>query len=119
MPPQYPVQMIEIRPGSAADAPAIALVRRESWFAAYDGIIAMPVIDRATATGGRVTVPPSYRRTLVVVGAEHPAVIAPPTAAPTSSPAWAPSSRSATPATSFEHDREDLFLDVRNLRYTC
>ena len=75
MPPQYPVQMIEIRPGSAADAPAIALVRRQSWFAAYEGIIATPIIDRATATGGRATDPPPYRRTLVAVGGEHPAVI--------------------------------------------
>ena len=42
MPPHYPVQVIEIRPGSAADAPAIARVNRESWFAAYEGIIAAP-----------------------------------------------------------------------------
>jgi GNAT superfamily N-acetyltransferase len=71
----YPVQVIEIRPGSPADAPAIARVRRESWKAAYDGIIAAPVIDRATATSGTIASPPPYRRTLVAVGGDHPAVI--------------------------------------------
>jgi len=73
--PPYPVQVIEIRPGSPADAPAIARVRRESWLAAYDGIIATPVIDRVTATGGTVASPPPYRRTLVAVAGDHPAVI--------------------------------------------
>lgn len=38
MPPHYPVHVIEIRPGFAEDAPAIALVRRESWHAADEGI---------------------------------------------------------------------------------
>jgi GNAT superfamily N-acetyltransferase len=71
----YPVQVIEIRPGSPADAPAIARVRRESWLAAYDGIIAAPVIDRVTATGGTVASPPPYRRTLVAVAGDHPAVV--------------------------------------------
>ena len=73
--PPYPVQVIEIRPGSPADAPAIARVRRESWLAAYDGIIAAPVIDRVTAAGGTVASPPPYRRTLVAVAGDHPAVI--------------------------------------------
>lgn len=71
----YPVQVIEIRPGSLADAPAIARVRRESWLAAYDGIIAAPLIDRATAAGGTIATPPPYRRTLVAVDGDHPAVI--------------------------------------------
>jgi ribosomal protein S18 acetylase RimI-like enzyme len=67
--------VIEIRPGLAADAPAITRVRRESWHAAYEGIIAAPVIDRATATGGNAADPPPYRRTLVAETGEHPAVI--------------------------------------------
>jgi ribosomal protein S18 acetylase RimI-like enzyme len=71
----YPVQVIEIRPGSLADAPTIAQVRRESWLAAYDGIIAAPLIDRATAAGGTIATPPPYRRTLVAVAGDHPAVI--------------------------------------------
>jgi ribosomal protein S18 acetylase RimI-like enzyme len=40
---------VVIRPASAADAAQIAAVRRDSWFAAYEGIIPRPVIDRATA----------------------------------------------------------------------
>jgi ribosomal protein S18 acetylase RimI-like enzyme len=73
--PPYPVQVIEIRPGSPADAPAIAQVRRESWLAAYDGIIPAPVIDRVTAAGGTVGSPPPYRRTLVAVAGDHSTVI--------------------------------------------
>ena len=53
MTPHYPVQVIEIRPASSADGPAISRVNRESWFAAYEGIIATPVIDRVTATAPR------------------------------------------------------------------
>ena len=75
MSPAYSVQVIEIRPGSAADAPAIAQVRRESWHAAYSAIIAPSILDRATATGGSAANPPSYRRTLVAVTGEQPAVV--------------------------------------------
>jgi len=67
--------VIEIRPGSGADRPAIARVRRESWFAAYEGIIAAPVIDRVTAASADATAPPSYSRTLVAVVGEQPAVV--------------------------------------------
>jgi ribosomal protein S18 acetylase RimI-like enzyme len=67
--------VIEIRLGSDADADAIAHVRRQSWFAAYEGIIATPVIDRATAPGAVATAPPPYRRTMVAVGGAHPAVV--------------------------------------------
>ena len=67
--------VIDIRPGSAADAPAIAQVRRESWFAAYTGIIDRRLIDRATATGGSAVDPPVYRRTLVAVGGDDPVVV--------------------------------------------
>ncbi len=76
MPPAYPVQVpIVIRSGSAADAAAIAGVRRESWFAAYEGIIDRAVIDRATAAGGAAADPPPYRHTLVAVGGDDPVVI--------------------------------------------
>ena len=67
--------MIEIRLGSAADADAIARVRRQSWFAAYEGIIAAPVIDRATAPGASATASRPYRRTMVAVGGACPAVV--------------------------------------------
>jgi ribosomal protein S18 acetylase RimI-like enzyme len=97
MPRDYSVAVIEIRSGSAADAPAIARVRRDSWHAAYAGIIAAPIIDRVTATGGAAADPPPYRRTLVAEAGEHPAVIgyasfgperavASPSSAPTSPP---------------------------------
>jgi hypothetical protein len=55
----------EIRPASAADGPAIARVRRESWFAAYAGIIDAELIDRATAGGDdgrRASAPPQRSR---------------------------------------------------------
>jgi ribosomal protein S18 acetylase RimI-like enzyme len=66
---------IDIRPALAADAAAIARVRRDSWFAAYTGIIDHAVIDRATATGGRAVDLPPYRRTLVAAGGDDPAVV--------------------------------------------
>jgi ribosomal protein S18 acetylase RimI-like enzyme len=75
-PPAYPVPVtIDIRAGLAADASAIARVRRDSWFAAYTGIIDRALIDRATAAGGRAVDPPPYRRTLVAVGGTDSAVI--------------------------------------------
>lgn len=56
----------EIRPATAADAAAIAEVRRASWLAAYDGLIDRALIDRATVPGQPWT-PPPYRRTLVAL----------------------------------------------------
>lgn len=41
--------MVVIRSASAADAAQIAAVQRESWFAAYEGIIPAGIIDRVTA----------------------------------------------------------------------
>jgi ribosomal protein S18 acetylase RimI-like enzyme len=41
--------VVYIRPASTADAEAVALVRRETWLAAYDGIIRAEIIDRVTA----------------------------------------------------------------------
>jgi GNAT superfamily N-acetyltransferase len=75
MPAHYSVQMISIRVGSAADAHAIAKVRRDSWHAAYEGIIPTPTIDRATAFGTAAADPPPYRRTVVAEAGEHPAVV--------------------------------------------
>jgi ribosomal protein S18 acetylase RimI-like enzyme len=48
--------MVVIRAASTADAPQIAAVIRDSWFAAYEGIIADQIIDRVTAPddGARV-----------------------------------------------------------------
>src|SRR6516162_10800964 len=68
-------RVIEIRLGSAADADAIARVRRQSWFAAYEGIIATPVIDRATAPGATAMASRPYRRTMVAVDGACPAVV--------------------------------------------
>jgi GNAT superfamily N-acetyltransferase len=79
MPPHYSVQVIEIRLVSDADAPAIARVRRDSWHAAYEGIIPTPIIDRATAPRAAAVNPavnpPAYRRTLVAEAGEHPTVV--------------------------------------------
>ena len=97
MSPAYSVQVIEIRPGSAADAPAIAQVRRESWHAAYSAIIAPSIIDRATATGGSAASPPSYRRTLVAVAGEQPAVVGYASFGPERTVASAQITRSAPP----------------------
>jgi GNAT superfamily N-acetyltransferase len=41
--------VVYIRPASTADAEAVALVRRETWLAAYAGIIRAEIIDRVTA----------------------------------------------------------------------
>lgn len=67
--------VIDIRPRSAADSPGIARVRRESWLAAYTGIIDAAIIDRVTKAGGNAADAPPNRRTLVAVGGEDPAVI--------------------------------------------
>jgi ribosomal protein S18 acetylase RimI-like enzyme len=67
--------VIDIRPRSAADSPAIARVRRASWVAAYTGIIDRAIIDRVTKAGANAADAPPNRRTLVAVGGEDPAVI--------------------------------------------
>ena len=53
--------MVVIRSASAADAAQIAAVMRDSWFAAYDGIIAPAIIDRATAPDGGARIRQSFR----------------------------------------------------------
>jgi GNAT superfamily N-acetyltransferase len=70
--------VLDIRPGSAADAAEIRQVRREAWIAAYTGIIDRAAIDRATAEpppGRPAPAPPPDVRTLVAVGGDDPAVI--------------------------------------------
>jgi GNAT superfamily N-acetyltransferase len=53
--------VVVIRSASTADAAQIAVVMRDSWFAAYDGIIAPAIIDRATAPDGGARVRQSFR----------------------------------------------------------
>jgi ribosomal protein S18 acetylase RimI-like enzyme len=53
--------MVVIRSASTADAAQITAVRRDSWFAAYEGIIAHAVIDRVTAPDGGARVRQSFR----------------------------------------------------------
>ena len=50
-----------IRSASTADAPQIAAVMRDAWFAAYEGIIARQIIDRVTAPDGGARVRQSSR----------------------------------------------------------
>ena len=53
--------MVVIRSASAADATQIAAVMRDSWLAAYDGIIAPALLDQATAPDGGARVRQSFR----------------------------------------------------------
>jgi GNAT superfamily N-acetyltransferase len=50
-----------IRSASTADAPQIAAVMRDSWFAAYEDIIPRQIIDRVTAPDGGARVRQSFR----------------------------------------------------------
>src|SRR5260370_15846612 len=52
---------VVIRSASTADAAQIAAVMRDSWRAAYDGIIAPAILDRATAPDGADRVRQSFR----------------------------------------------------------
>jgi len=66
---------VVIRAGSAADAAQVAAAQRESWFAAYDGIIPAAIIDRATAPDAGARVRQTFRtrpwqRMLVAVAAD-------------------------------------------------
>jgi len=69
--------VVVIRSASAADAAQIAAVMRDSWFAAYDGIIAPVLIDQATAPDGGARVRQSFRtrpwqRMIAAVAGEPP-----------------------------------------------
>jgi GNAT superfamily N-acetyltransferase len=50
-----------IRPASTADARQVAAVMRDSWFAAYEGIITHQIIDQVTAPDGGARVRQSFR----------------------------------------------------------
>ena len=67
--------MVVIRVGSAAHAAQIAAVQRETWFAAYEGVIAPEVIDRVTVPDDGARIRQSFRtrpwqRLLVAVDAD-------------------------------------------------
>jgi GNAT superfamily N-acetyltransferase len=53
--------VVVIRSASAADAAQISAVMRDSWLAAYDGIIAPALIDQATAHDGGARIRQSFR----------------------------------------------------------
>ena len=53
--------MMVIRSVSTADAAQIATVMRDSWCAAYDGIIGAAILDRATAPDGGARIRQSFR----------------------------------------------------------
>ena len=53
--------MVVIRSASPADAAQIAAVRRESWRAAYQGIISQQIIDRVTVPDGGARIRQSFR----------------------------------------------------------
>jgi GNAT superfamily N-acetyltransferase len=53
--------VVVIRSASTADAAQIAAVMRDSWFAAYGGIIAPALIDQATAPDGGARIRQSFR----------------------------------------------------------
>jgi GNAT superfamily N-acetyltransferase len=55
------VRVVVIRSASAADAAQIAAVQRDSWFAAYEGIIPPAIIDQATAPDGGARIRQSFR----------------------------------------------------------
>jgi len=68
--------MVVIRSASTADASQIAAVMRDSWFAAYEGIIARQLIDQATAPDGGARVRQSFRirpwQRMIAAVARHP-----------------------------------------------
>jgi GNAT superfamily N-acetyltransferase len=53
--------VVVIRSASTADAAQIAAVMRDSWFAAYHGIIPATIIDQATAPDGGARIRQSFR----------------------------------------------------------
>jgi ribosomal protein S18 acetylase RimI-like enzyme len=53
--------VVVIRSASAADAPQIAAVMRDSWLAAYQGIIPHHIIDQVTAPDGGARIRQSFR----------------------------------------------------------
>ena len=93
--------MAHVRYGSAEDAEAISRVRRDAWRAAYAGIIAAEIIERATGVPDTdreraLFVSRPWRRTLVAEPRRPPACAAAAPSAP-ARPA-APPSRPHPPA---------------------
>ena len=56
-----PETAVVIRSASTADAAQIAAVMRDSWHAAYGGIIAPEILDRVTAPDGGARIRQSFR----------------------------------------------------------
>lgn len=67
--------MISVRDATGADVAAIEAVRRASWRAAYAGLIGQAYLDRATSGTSEPPRLPSWRRTLVAVTDDGPAVV--------------------------------------------
>jgi GNAT superfamily N-acetyltransferase len=67
--------VISIREGTTLDQAAIEAVRRASWRAAYAGLIAPEHIERATSGRSAISHPAPWRRTLVAVSGDVPAVV--------------------------------------------
>ena len=70
------VRVVVIRAGSAADAAQIAVVQREGWFAAYEGIIPAAIINRVTTPDHGARVRQTFRtrpwqRMLVAVASDQ------------------------------------------------
>jgi ribosomal protein S18 acetylase RimI-like enzyme len=70
--------VVLIRSAAMVDAPQVAAVMRDSWFAAYEGIIARQIIDRVTTPDGGARVRQSFRtrpwqRMIVAVAVGAPA----------------------------------------------
>jgi ribosomal protein S18 acetylase RimI-like enzyme len=64
-----------IRLATGADADEITAIRRESWLAAYEGIIERALIERATAPAAVSANPSPHRTTLVAVDEEQRRVV--------------------------------------------
>jgi GNAT superfamily N-acetyltransferase len=69
--------VVVIRSASAADAVQIAAVQRDSWFAAYEGIIPPAIIDRATTPDGGARIRQTFQtrpwqRMIAAVASQRP-----------------------------------------------
>jgi ribosomal protein S18 acetylase RimI-like enzyme len=67
--------VISIRDAAAPDLGAIDAVRRVSWRAAYAGLIGQAYLDRATSPAAGLPPSAPWRRTLVAVTGDVPAVV--------------------------------------------
>jgi ribosomal protein S18 acetylase RimI-like enzyme len=71
--------VVRIRSASTADAAEISSVQRDSWLAAYEGIIAHEIIDRVTAPDDGARVRQVFRtrpwQRMIVAVAEGPGIV--------------------------------------------